>query len=137
MKTLKSVLLIFVVSCIAAGMAYAESPKIVYSGSFSVTDFPLCNGDAVSGDVHYETMEVNSKVQTKFWASLTGTTGNVYTIKQISNWNVHPDKIFTEIVNFKARLDGKLVDLFHATIHTTVVDGEIVVDIFRVSSHCK
>ena len=137
MKTLKSVLLIFVVSCIAAGMAYAESPKIVDGGSLSFTDFPLCNGDEISGDIYYEYMEINSKVQIKYWGSMTGTTGNVYTIKQISNWNVHSDKIFTEIVNFKARLDGKLVELFHATIHTTVVDGEIVVDIFRVSSHCK
>ena len=64
-------------------------------------------------------------------------TGNVYTAYQVSNYNVPNSKNFTHTMNFKFRMDGKLVFTLHVSSHSTELGGELIVDHTVSGVNCK
>ncbi|MGW8316911.1 MAG: hypothetical protein ACWGNV_15040 [Bacteroidales bacterium] len=140
MKTFSSAILLLLMACFAFNNANAQSPKVSGEGSFPIAPgdyiFP-CLGEDVSGILYVEWFEINSKIQEKYWVTLVGeTTGNVYTSTQVSNFSEHSNN-FTQTVNFKIRLDGKLLNEIHITIHYTEVDGELSADHVTWAENCK
>lgn len=127
-------------ACFAFNEAFAQSSKQVFEGSMDISNFQMpCIGETVSGEIFYKVMLIgDGKNLEKYWGTMVGDeTGNVYTAYQVSNYNYPTSKNFTQTMNFKFRMDGKLVFTWHILVHFTELGGELIVDHAVSGVNCK
>ncbi|MBW6499478.1 MAG: hypothetical protein K0B09_13905 [Bacteroidales bacterium] len=146
MKTLKYFFVVVLFSVFSLGSSFAQTNKnkTLETKIVPIEYYLWCVDENVTGDLTLTIMDIEGKkTQFKFKGTLTGeTTGNVYTVSQVSNDNWFPYSgtgqfNATYAVTLSFELDGMPVATLHETWHVTRnANGELVVLFDHWSTEC-
>jgi hypothetical protein len=143
MKKLKLFFVIFLMGSLSLNSS-AQSPKTVTREIIPVDGINMpCVVEFVSGEFEVSTIVWKNKVQVKVSGLLEGeTTGNIYSISQVTNMNGGPFKDgnannLTSVINATACLDGIPVFKIHILYHYTInANGEWAASVYKAFTDC-
>lgn len=150
MKTLKSIVLVGMLSLFALNNLYADSPKYTYTWQYSYSDtYFMCINEPVN--VNYSgtttTIALTKKnlyiYHNKVRISIVGqTTGNLYEAKEVYNSSYQTELNGNQSSKYEGTYsiwqEGKFIGLYHVVQHINYLpDGQIEVVLDNYHSECK